>query len=447
MTLRGEERAVGQAERVVRDLIAMQGSRGTLSRDEIRSALRLAGREPEADIKAVLADGVSVPSRRKFISPKTANQKRYLDAVRSHDMVIAIGPAGTGKSYLAVAMAVSALMKREVTRIVLTRPAVEAGERLGFLPGDLFEKVHPYLRPLYDALYDMLEAEKVQALSERGAIEIAPLAYMRGRTLNDAFIILDEAQNTTSEQMKMFLTRLGFNSKMVITGDVTQVDLPASRPSGLIEIQTVLRGIDGIRFVYFDDRDVVRHDLVSVIVRAYDARPGRSRRRAAARRARAAPRGPLMVSVRSLHPDAHRMAARVRRLAARALAALGRGNVDLHVTLADDATIRRLHGRYLGDRHATDVLAFDLQGPGPSRLLGEVIGPVDTARRQARRVRRAPVARAGPARRPRGPPPRGYDDGSPAEARAMHERAREILSARGRGPAIPDRLWHGLLPA
>jgi phosphate starvation-inducible PhoH-like protein len=270
MTLRGEERAVGQAERVVRDLIAMQGSRGTLSREEIRSALRLAGREPEADLKAVLADGVSVPSRRKFISPKTANQKRYLDAVRSHDMVIAIGPAGTGKSYLAVAMAVSALMKREVTRIVLTRPAVEAGERLGFLPGDLFEKVHPYLRPLYDALYDMLEAEKVQTLSERGAIEIAPLAYMRGRTLNDAFIILDEAQNTTSEQMKMFLTRLGFNSKMVITGDVTQVDLPASRPSGLIEIQSVLRGIDGIRFVYFDDRDVVRHDLVSVIVRAYE---------------------------------------------------------------------------------------------------------------------------------------------------------------------------------
>jgi phosphate starvation-inducible protein PhoH len=173
-----------------------------------------------------------VPSRRKQITPKTLNQKRYLDAVRGHDLVIAIGPAGTGKSYLAVAMAVSALIKREVARIILTRPAVEAGERLGFLPGDLIEKVHPYLRPLYDALYDMLEPEKVAALTEKGAIEIAPLAYMRGRTLNDAFIILDEAQNTTSEQMKMFLTRLGFNAKMVITGDITQVDLPHNRPSG-----------------------------------------------------------------------------------------------------------------------------------------------------------------------------------------------------------------------
>jgi phosphate starvation-inducible PhoH-like protein len=278
ITLKGEERPVALAERVLGDLIAMQEARAPLSREEIRSALRLAERDPGADLRSLLSDGVSVPSRRKFISPKTPNQKRYLDAIRTHDLVIAIGPAGTGKSYLAVAMAISALMKREVTRIILTRPAVEAGERLGFLPGDLFEKVHPYLRPLYDALYDMLEAEKVQSLSEKGAIEIAPLAYMRGRTLNDAFIILDEAQNTTSEQMKMFLTRLGFNSKMVITGDVTQVDLPPSRRSGLIEVQTVLDGIDGIRFVYFDHRDVVRHDLVSAIVRAYDrAQPGADR--------------------------------------------------------------------------------------------------------------------------------------------------------------------------
>jgi phosphate starvation-inducible PhoH-like protein len=199
-----------------------------------------------------------VPSRRRFITPKTANQKRYLDAIRTHDLVIAIGPAGTGKSYLAVAMAVSALMKREVSRIILTRPAVEAGERLGFLPGDLAEKVHPYLRPLYDALYDMLETDKVGAFTERGAIEIAPLAYMRGRTLNDAFIILDEAQNTTSEQMKMFLTRLGFNAKMVITGDITQIDLPAHRTSGLVEVQSVLQGIDGISFIYFDDRGADR---------------------------------------------------------------------------------------------------------------------------------------------------------------------------------------------
>jgi phosphate starvation-inducible protein PhoH and related proteins len=270
ITLRGEERGVAETERVLRELVAMLRERPSLGAADIRSALRIASNEPGADVKSVLADAIPVPSRRRFVTPKTANQRRYLEAVRSHDLVISIGPAGTGKSYLAVAMAVSALLKREVARIILTRPAVEAGERLGFLPGDLVEKVHPYLRPLYDALYDMLEPEKVGSLSEKGAIEIAPLAYMRGRTLNDAFIILDEAQNTTSEQMKMFLTRLGFNSKMVVTGDITQVDLPASRTSGLIEIQSVLQGIDGIRFIYFDDRDVVRHDLVSSIVRAYD---------------------------------------------------------------------------------------------------------------------------------------------------------------------------------
>jgi phosphate starvation-inducible PhoH-like protein len=270
ITLRGEERGVAETERVLRELVAMLRERPSLTAADIRSALRIAGGEPGADVKSVLSDAIQVPSRRRFVTPKTANQRRYLEAVRAHDLVIAIGPAGTGKSYLAVAMAVSALLKREVARIILTRPAVEAGERLGFLPGDLVEKVHPYLRPLYDALYDMLEPEKVGALSEKGAIEIAPLAYMRGRTLNDAFIILDEAQNTTSEQMKMFLTRLGFNSKMVVTGDITQVDLPASRPSGLIEVQSVLQGLDGIQFIYFDDRDVVRHDLVSSIVRAYD---------------------------------------------------------------------------------------------------------------------------------------------------------------------------------
>jgi len=275
ITLRGAEHQLQEAEKVLRELIDMLRARPTLGAHDVRSALRVATAEPGTDLKSFLADAIAVPSRRKLISPKTPNQKRYLASVRSHDLVVAIGPAGTGKSYLAVAMAVSALVKHEVSRIILTRPAVEAGERLGFLPGDLLEKVHPYLRPLYDALYDMLETERVASLSEKGAIEIAPLAYMRGRTLNDAFIILDEAQNTTSEQMKMFLTRLGFNSKMVITGDITQVDLPASRPSGLIEIQTVLRGIDGIEFIYFDHRDVVRHDLVSAIVRAYDrAKPG-----------------------------------------------------------------------------------------------------------------------------------------------------------------------------
>ncbi len=277
ITLKGEERQVRKAERALVQLAELVRSGAPLRAVEVRAALRMLSDDEGADLKSVFADAIPVPSRKKWIAPKSLGQKRYIDAIRKHDMVFGIGPAGTGKSYLAVAMAVSALMKREFARIVLTRPAVEAGERLGFLPGDLYEKVHPYLRPLYDALYDMLEAEKVQSLMEKGAIEIAPLAYMRGRTLNDSFIILDEAQNSTAEQMKMFLTRLGFNSKMVITGDITQVDLPASRGSGLIEVQRVLHDVDGIRFVYFDDGDVVRHQLVSAIVRAYDAWDARSR--------------------------------------------------------------------------------------------------------------------------------------------------------------------------
>jgi phosphate starvation-inducible PhoH-like protein len=269
--LKGEERQVRKAERALTQLADLVRAGAPVRTVEVRAALRMLDEDEEADLKAVFADAIPVPSRKKWIAPKTPGQKRYVEAIRSCDMVFAIGPAGTGKSFLAVAMAVSALMKREVARIVLTRPAVEAGERLGFLPGDLYEKIHPYLRPLYDALYDMLEPEKVAQLLERGAIEIAPLAYMRGRTLNDAFIILDEAQNSTAEQMKMFLTRLGFNSKMVITGDVTQVDLPASRGSGLVEVQAILKDVPGIRFVYFDDTDVVRHHLVSAIIRAYDA--------------------------------------------------------------------------------------------------------------------------------------------------------------------------------
>jgi phosphate starvation-inducible PhoH-like protein len=279
--LKGDERQVKKAERALTQLAELVRSGAPLRAVEVRAALRMLGDDEDADIKSVFADAIAVPSRKKWITPKSLGQKRYVDAIRAHDMVFAIGPAGTGKSFLAVAMAVSALMKREVARIVLTRPAVEAGERLGFLPGDLYEKVHPYLRPLYDALYDMLEAEKVASLTEKGAIEIAPLAYMRGRTLNDSFIILDEAQNSTTEQMKMFLTRLGFNSKMVITGDVTQVDLPASRGSGLIEVQRILEGVPGISFVYFDDQDVVRHRLVSAIIRAYDAHDGSSARGAA----------------------------------------------------------------------------------------------------------------------------------------------------------------------
>jgi phosphate starvation-inducible PhoH-like protein len=267
--LKGDERSVQKAERALTQLAELVRGGTPVRAMEVRAAARMVSDDEAADVKAVFADAISVPSRKKWITPKTVGQKRYVDAIRTHDMVFGIGPAGTGKSFLAVAMAVNALMKRDVARIVLTRPAVEAGERLGFLPGDLYEKVHPYLRPLYDALYDMLEAEKVAALMEKGAIEIAPLAYMRGRTLNDAFIILDEAQNSTTEQMKMFLTRLGFNSKMVVTGDITQVDLPASRHSGLIEVQRILRGVPGIDFVYFDEGDVVRHRLVSAIIRAY----------------------------------------------------------------------------------------------------------------------------------------------------------------------------------
>jgi phosphate starvation-inducible PhoH-like protein len=281
ISLTGEERQVEKAERLLTQMEELVRAGAPIHSVEFRAALRILADDAGADLKSIFLDTIQVPSRKKQITPKSPNQKRYLDAIRTHDLVFAIGPAGTGKSYLAVAMAVSALMKREAARIVLTRPAVEAGERLGFLPGDLYEKVHPYLRPLYDALYDMLEAEKVAALVEKGAIEVAPLAYMRGRTLNDSFIILDEAQNTTSEQMKMFLTRLGFNSKMVVTGDITQVDLPATRTSGLIEIQSVLRGIEGIRFVYFTEKDVVRHELVSAIIKAYEEHGSQPRERGA----------------------------------------------------------------------------------------------------------------------------------------------------------------------
>lgn len=214
-------------------------------------------------------EGIPVPSRKGFIVPKTPNQKKYVEAIKKFDIVFAIGPAGTGKTYLAMAMAVSALKANEVQRIILVRPAVEAGEKLGFLPGTFQEKVDPYLRPLYDALYDMMEVDKFQSLIERGIIEVAPLAYMRGRTLNDAFIILDEAQNTTIEQMKMFLTRLGFDSKTVITGDITQIDLPENKTSGLIHVQTILEEIKDIQFIYFDEKDVVRHGLVQQIIRAY----------------------------------------------------------------------------------------------------------------------------------------------------------------------------------
>jgi phosphate starvation-inducible PhoH-like protein len=239
---------------------------------DIHFAIRILKDNQSVDLKEVFLDSIPIATKRRLITPKSLNQKKYVDAIRKHDMVIAIGPAGTGKTYLAMAMAVAALLSKEVERIILTRPAVEAGEKLGFLPGDMIEKINPYLRPLYDALHDMMDFEKASRLIEHGVIEVAPLAFMRGRTLNNSFIILDEAQNTTSEQMKMFLTRMGFDSKVVITGDITQVDLPAEKSSGLIEIQEILKGISGIQFVYFASIDVVRHPLVQDIVDAYAQR-------------------------------------------------------------------------------------------------------------------------------------------------------------------------------
>jgi phosphate starvation-inducible PhoH-like protein len=239
--------------------------------NDVDYAIRILSADHRVLLKDIFLDTVYITSKKRSITPKNPAQKHYIDAMRRFDIVFGIGPAGTGKTYLAMAMAVAALTKGIVSRIILTRPAVEAGETLGFLPGDLAEKVDPYLRPLYDALHDMMRFEKVNSLMQQGIIEVAPIAFMRGRTLNDSFVILDEAQNTTSEQMKMFLTRIGFNSKAVITGDITQIDLPATKTSGLVEANRILREIDGIGFVFFSNTDVVRHRLVQDIIRAYEA--------------------------------------------------------------------------------------------------------------------------------------------------------------------------------
>jgi phosphate starvation-inducible PhoH-like protein len=270
LEIEGEPANVARAENILEDYVALVREGQVFNNGDLNNYLRCCTEDPEVSLRALVSSGRQRTFGKKVLAPKTVNQRRYIEAIERNDLVIGVGPAGTGKTYLAVAMAISALMSKRVSRIILTRPAVEAGERLGFLPGTLQEKVDPYLRPLYDALHDMLEPEKVEKLLERAIIEVAPIAFMRGRTLNDSFIILDEAQNSTPEQMKMVLTRQGFGSKMVVNGDVTQIDLPPGRRSGLLDALDVLRGVDGISFVNFDDRDVVRHSLVQRIVRAYE---------------------------------------------------------------------------------------------------------------------------------------------------------------------------------
>jgi phosphate starvation-inducible PhoH-like protein len=274
LTISGKEEHVALAEQVVGEIVRLVRQGREVGSHEVRLAIRHFGQHSGGTFRDVQAETIEVSPKKRAVRPKSAGQARYVQAIRKDDIVFGIGPAGTGKTYLAMAMAVSALLRKLVSRIILARPAVEAGEKLGYLPGTLAEKINPYLRPLYDALYDMLEAERAARLMEQGTIEIAPLAFMRGRTLNESFVILDEAQNTTSEQMKMFLTRLGFGSRAVITGDITQVDLPAGRVSGLIEVRAVLKDVPGIRFVYFSEEDVVRHELVQRIVRAYEAYQG-----------------------------------------------------------------------------------------------------------------------------------------------------------------------------
>jgi phosphate starvation-inducible PhoH-like protein len=270
LLVEGEPGQVQKLENIFQQFSELIESGYQVSAGDLRVALRLLRQDPNVSLKDFFLHAVLHPSRSKRVMPRSLHQLAYIKAIESSDIVLGIGPAGTGKTYLAVALAVAAFNQKKVNRIILARPAVEAGEKLGFLPGDLQEKINPYLRPLYDALYDMMEPEKVVSLIERGSIEIAPIAFMRGRTLNDSFVIMDEAQNTTTEQMKMFLTRIGFGSKAVVTGDVTQIDLPPGKMSGLVEAVDLLSEISGIELVYFDETDVVRHPLVQSIIRAYD---------------------------------------------------------------------------------------------------------------------------------------------------------------------------------
>lgn len=270
--LKGETKEAEFAERIIREFCEIISSGHTINAQDIEYGIRTLKNNPKASLSDIYMDTIFVVSKNKSITPKTIGQKRYIDAIRKNDIVFGIGPAGTGKTYLAMAMAITSLFNKMVKRIILTRPAVEAGEKLGFLPGDLEEKVNPYLRPLYDALNDMMEFERFQSLISRGIIEVAPLAFMRGRTLNDSFVILDEAQNTTTDQIKMFLTRMGFSSKVVITGDITQIDLPNNVKSGLVECIDILKDITGIEFCFMSEQDVVRHPLVQEIIKAFEKR-------------------------------------------------------------------------------------------------------------------------------------------------------------------------------
>src|ERR1700680_3372434 len=279
LTVEGDQESVDQAVRIVEEYNHLTRHGRELSSAEVKSLLRVATEEPHESPRGMFEHGRTRSFGKKVVTPKTATQRRYMEEIESHDMTFGIGPGGTGKTYLAVAMAGEALLTKQMNRIILARPAVEAGERLGFLPGTLQQKIDPYMRPLYDALYDMLDADKLERFLEKGIIEVAPLAFMRGRTLNDSFVILDEAQNTTSEQMKMFLTRLGFNSKAVITGDITQIDLPSGKKSGLVEALEVTGRIEGIAFIKFDERDVVRHNLVQQIIKADEEFGGGDARR------------------------------------------------------------------------------------------------------------------------------------------------------------------------
>jgi len=282
LAIEGEAAQVDRAVRIVSEYNQLVREGRRMNHGEVKAMIRVATQDPKTTLRQVLEPGAPARPRifgKKNVTPKSPNQRQYMEAIEKHDMTFAVGPGGTGKTYLAVAMAVSALLTKQVDRIILARPAVEAGERLGFLPGTLQQKIDPYMRPLYDALYDMLDADKLERFLEKGIVEVAPLAFMRGRTLNDSFVILDEAQNTTSEQMKMFLTRLGFNSKAVVTGDVTQIDLPVGRKSGLVEALEVTGRIEGIAFIKFDERDVVRHNLVQQIIKAYEEFGGGEARR------------------------------------------------------------------------------------------------------------------------------------------------------------------------